>query len=137
MCSDHRVNGCDRLTTHDPATKLAIVRLLMAYSTTSQCQSCEFMIGASWKDTRVQRSKPVQPLLKFRRETIISLHLAREQRVATLIRRIEDVEERRSRRLFLIRHIRVPGNGVGSRFEEIPGAVVLRATMYEMDFGVT
>ena len=81
----------------------------------------------------MQRSKPVQPLLELRREAIISLHLARKQSVATLIRCIEDVKKRRARRLVLIRHIRVPGDGINPGLEEVLSAVIVRAAMYEMD----
>ena len=118
MCSHHRVNGCDGLATHDTATKLAVVCLLVTYNAILRCQSHECLVkGASWNLTRVQRSKPMQPLLELRREAIISLHLARKQSVATLIRCIEGVKERCARRLVFIRHIRVPGDGINPGLE--------------------
>lgn len=44
MCSHHRVNGCDRLASHDTAAKLAVVRLLVTLNATSRIQSGEFLI---------------------------------------------------------------------------------------------
>ena len=128
------MNGCDGLATHDTAAKLAVLRLLMTYNATLQCQLRQFLIkGASWNFTRVQRSKPMQPLLELRREAIISFHLTRKQSVATLIRCIEDVEKRRARRLVLIRHIRVPGDSISPGLEEVLSAIIVHAAIYEMD----
>ena len=75
----------------------------------------------------------MQSLLELRREAIVSLYLARKQSVATLIRCIEDVKERSPRRLVLIRHIRVPGDGINPGLEEVLSAVIVCTAMYEMD----
>lgn len=66
MCSHYRVNGCDRLATHDTAAKLAVVRLLLTCNVKLRSQSRELLIKeASWNFTGVQRSKPMQPLLEL------------------------------------------------------------------------
>lgn len=109
------MNRRDRLAPHNTTASLAIVRLLVA---------------------RVQRRKSMQPFLKLGREAVISRHLAVKQRISALIRRVKHIQERRPRRLRLIRHIRVPSDRVCSRLEHVQGAVVVGAAVHEVDFGV-
>ena len=84
----------------------------------------------------MQCFESVKPLLKFRRETIVRFGLVDEQRVTPCGRCIEDVQERRARRLVLVRYVRMPGDGVGPRFEKRLSSVVIRASMNEMDFWI-
>ena len=82
----------------------------------------------------MQCFESVKPLLKLWRETIVRFSLVGEQRVTACGRRIEDVQERRARRLVLVCYVGMPGDGVGPRFEKRLSSVVISASMNEMDF---
>lgn len=82
---------------------------------------------------RMRRLKPMQQLLKRRRQSIIRLNSIRKESITASVRVIKDIEKRRSRRLLLIRDIRMPRHRANTRLEELLVRLVPRTSMHEMD----
>lgn len=82
----------------------------------------------------MHRRQPLQPLPERRTQPLIRLRLIREDRVPTRIRHIQRIQERRPRRLVLVRHITVPGNTVRPVIEKGLEALILRAAVHEVHF---
>lgn len=87
-------------------------------------------------DPRMRRLKSVQQLLKRRRQSIISLNSIRKEGITASIRVIKDIKKRRSRRLLLIRNIRMPRHRADTRLEELLVRLITRTSMHEMDLGM-
>ena len=87
--------------------------------------------------TRMQCPQPVQSLLELWTQTVIRLSLVREQSISACHRRIENIEEGSARWLVLIRHVRMPGDGVCPSFEKIHCSIVVRTAMDEVHFWMT
>ena len=78
----------------------------------------------------------MQPLPKLWTQTIVGLNLIREQCVSACFRRIKHIKERGARRLVLVRHVRVPGDGVCPGLEKIHCGVIVGTAMNQVDFWV-
>ena len=78
----------------------------------------------------------MQPLLELWTQTIVRLSLIREQSISACRRRIENIEERSARWLVLIRHVRMPGDGIGPTFEKPHCSIVVRTAMDQVHFWV-
>ena len=84
----------------------------------------------------VNSSQAFEPFSECRTQALIRLRLVGEYGVAACIGYIESVQECRSRRLVLIRHIAVPGDTVRSVVEEGLEALILCTSMDQVNFGV-
>ena len=78
----------------------------------------------------------MQPLPKFWTQTIVRLNLIREQSISACGRCIKDIEERSARWLFLIRYVRMPGDGICSTLEEPHCSIVVRTAMDKVHFWI-
>ena len=78
----------------------------------------------------------MQPLPKFGTQPIIGLNLIRKQCVSSCCRRIEDIEEGSTRWLVLVRHVRMPSDGICPSLEKRHSRVVVRPTMDQVDFRI-
>jgi hypothetical protein len=84
----------------------------------------------------MQRLQTLQPLPERGAQPLIRLRLIRKNGVPARVRHIQRVQERRPGRLVLVRHVAVPRDAVGTVVEEGPKALVLRAAVHEVHFGV-
>lgn len=99
---------------------------------TSTCSRSVNLLNA-----RMRRLKTVQALLEQRAQSVISLRGIDKQCIATSIRSIENVQKRSSRRLLLVRDIRVPRYGACPGLKEGLVALLARTTVHEVDLRVT
>lgn len=79
----------------------------------------------------------MKPLAKAGREPFVSGNLIDEQRVTPSFWRIEGIQEGRSRRLVLVRHIGMPGNGARPSFQESLEGKIVCPTVNNMNLGVS
>jgi hypothetical protein len=86
---------------------------------------------------RMSRLESMQQLLKRRRQSVIRLDSIRKKGIATSVGVIKDIKKRRSRRLLLIRNIRMPRHRAHARLEELLVRLITRASMHEMDLRMT
>lgn len=91
--------------------------------------------GVDLLDAGVRGLQAVQPLLEQRAEAVVRLDGVDEERVAPGLGLVEDVQERGSGRLLLVRHVRVPRDRARARGEEFLRAAVSGAAMHEVDLG--
>lgn len=94
------------------------------------------LVSSCHKHTRMQGPQPVQPLLELWTQTIVRLNLIREQSISACRWRIENIKERSPRWLILIRHVRMPGDGICPRFEKIHCSIVIRTAMDQVHFWI-
>lgn len=88
-------------------------------------------------DTRVRCLEAVESFLESVAQSIVRLDLVGKECISTRLGHVQDVQERGSRGLFLIRHVAVPCHGTRSRLEELFVALVSRASVHEMNLWVT
>ena len=84
----------------------------------------------------MQRRQPMQPLLEFWTQTVVRLDLICEQSISSCRRCIESIEKGSARWLVLIRHVRMPGDGVSPGLEKLHCSIVVRAAMYQVHFWI-
>lgn len=84
----------------------------------------------------VQRLQALQALPERGTQPLVRLGLVRENGVASRIRHVERIQESRPGRLGLVGDVAVPGDAVGAVVEEGAEALVLRAAVHEVDFGI-
>lgn len=86
-------------------------------------------------DARVRGLEPVQTLLEEGAQPVVGLDGVDKEGVAARLGLVEDVQERGSGGLLLVRHVRVPRHGAGAVGKVGVGAVVAGAAVDEVDLG--
>ena len=90
--------------------------------------------GIDLLDARVRGLQAVQSLLEQRAEPVVRLDGVHKERISAGLGLIEDIQEGRSGRLLLVRHVRVPRDGACPLLEELLSTRVSGPAVYEVDF---
>lgn len=131
MRADNRMDIGNWVSTNDTASSKGRVRLLMS------CSKSAIIISLlRTRHTRMQRLQPMQPLPKLRRQPSVCERLIRKQRITPSSRTVKQIQKRRTWRLLLIRHVRVPRDRVDTVLEQRGSGPLVGAPVHQVDFRV-